>query len=184
MEKLKGKQGIAGGQTRRDRPHRKGDVDLMDRRDFLKKTVAAGIATAAYRVAGADEINPFDTILFPFNYTCYHQANFGPQVMARARDQGMGILALKAMARQRWPEGADRKEFPKPGYQPTSHPKELELALRFTLSEPITAAIPPGDERLFSQALRVAQDFQPLNQEERIELKGLSEGLKPIFPGF
>ena len=88
------------------------------------------------------------------------------------------------MARQKWPEGADQKEYPKIGYQPTSDPRELKLALRFTLSEPVTAAIPPGDERLFSQALRVAQNFQPLNEEERLELKELSEGLNPIFPGF
>lgn len=123
----------------------------------------------------------FDTILFPFNYTLYFQANFGPQVLARALDQGMGCLALKALARQSWPEDADRNEYPKCWYQPVTHPKELELALRFTLSEPVTAAIPPGDERLFRRALKVAQDFRPLNEEERIAIRVLSEGLTPIM---
>lgn len=123
----------------------------------------------------------FDTILFPFNYTLYFQANFGPQVLARAREKGMGCLALKALARQVWPEDADRAEYPKCWYQPVTHPKELELALRFTLSEPLTAAIPPGDERLFRQALKVAQDFRPLSEEERIALRVLSEGLTPIM---
>jgi predicted aldo/keto reductase-like oxidoreductase len=141
-----------------------------------------GFSAHSVEVAlAAMERFPFDTILFPFNYTLYFQANFGPQVLARARDKGMGCLALKALARQVWPEEANRAEYPKCWYQPVTHPKELELALRFTLSEPLTAAIPPGDERLFRQALKVARDFRPLNEEERIAIRVLSEGLTPIM---
>ena len=50
----------------------------------------------------------FDTILFPFNYTTWHSGNFGPQVLARAKEKNMGILALKAMAKGPWEKGADR----------------------------------------------------------------------------
>lgn len=41
----------------------------------------------------------FDIILFPVNYTTWHAGNFGPQVLARAQEKKMGILALNAMAK-------------------------------------------------------------------------------------
>jgi hypothetical protein len=85
------------------------------------------------------------------------------------------------MARQAWPQEANRGEYPKCWYQPTSDPEELALALRFTLSEPITAAVPPGDERLFRRALEVARDFRPLTEEERVALKERTQDLTPIF---
>lgn len=122
----------------------------------------------------------FDTVLFPINFVTTYQANFGPQVIQKAKEKGMGRLALKAMARQPWPEGAERV-YPKCWYQPTSDPQEAALALRFTLSEPITAAIPPGDERLFRLALDLALDFQPLSDPERETVRQLAAQLKPIF---
>ena len=53
----------------------------------------------------------FDTILFPFNYATWNAGNFGPQVMAKAKEKNMGILALKAMAKGPWQEGADRNRI-------------------------------------------------------------------------
>jgi predicted aldo/keto reductase-like oxidoreductase len=45
----------------------------------------------------------FDTILFPVNFATWNAGNFGPQVLARAQEKNMGILALKAMAKGPWP---------------------------------------------------------------------------------
>jgi aryl-alcohol dehydrogenase-like predicted oxidoreductase len=107
----------------------------------------------------------FDTILFPINYVTWHAGNFGPQVLARAHERGMGILALKAMAKGPWPAGATRNS-PKCWYEPLSLPEEALLALRFTLSHPVTAAIPPGDENLFRLALALGGKITPLEASE------------------
>ena len=122
----------------------------------------------------------FDTVLFPINWVCYFNANFGPQVVAKAEEKGMGRLALKAMARTTLKKG-EKKEYKKCWYEPVTDPEETILSLRFTLSEPITAAIPPGDIRLFRRALDIADEFMPLTNAERDILKGRAEGLKPIF---
>jgi predicted aldo/keto reductase-like oxidoreductase len=122
----------------------------------------------------------FDTILFPFNWVCYFNANFGPQVMEKAKEKGIGRLALKAMARTTRKKD-EKKEYPKCWYKPVTDPEETALALRFTLSEPITAAIPPGDARLFRRALDIADEFRPLADTERDILKQRAEGLEPIF---
>jgi hypothetical protein len=93
----------------------------------------------------------------------------------------MGILALKGLARQPWPEGAGRDEWPKCWYQPILDPAEAELSLRFTLSQPITAAVPPGDKRLWRKALEIARRFTPLAAEEEAKARVLASGLKPLF---
>src|SRR5436305_6338212 len=46
---------------------------------------------------------PFDSVLFPVNYTTWH-AGFGPQVMDKAIEKRAARLALKGMARRPWPE--------------------------------------------------------------------------------
>jgi aryl-alcohol dehydrogenase-like predicted oxidoreductase len=124
----------------------------------------------------------FDTILFPINFVLFSQANFGPQVLARAREKGMGILALKGMAKTTWPE-AQRKDHPNPKcwYQPAALPDEASLGLRWTLSQPITAAVPPGDEKYFRLAMDVAQKFEPLKPEEEKTLLARAQGVEPIF---
>ena len=124
----------------------------------------------------------FDTILFPINFVLFSQANFGPQVLARARAKGMGILALKGMAKTTWPE-AQRKDHPNPKcwYQPAALPDEASLGLRWTLSQPITAAVPPGDEKYFRLAMDVAQKFERLRPEEEKALLARAQGVEPIF---
>ncbi len=123
----------------------------------------------------------FDTILFPVNFACFHKSGFGPQVMAAAKEKKMGILALKALARQAWPDKEMRKDWPKCWYQPILDPEEADLSLRFTLSQPVTAAVPPGDVRLFKKALELAHRFTPLSAEEDARLKRLAAELNPIF---
>lgn len=122
----------------------------------------------------------FDSILFPTNFVLYHQANFGPQVVKRAEEKGVGRLALKAMARTHWAEGQPRA-FNKTWYEPIADPHEALLALRFTLSQPITAAIPPGEAALFRLALDVAEQFRPLSTDEQEELRRRAGSLQPIF---
>ena len=122
----------------------------------------------------------FDTILFPLNWVCWFQGDFGPQILKSARAKGMGIMAIKAMAHTPWPSGAPHT-YPHCWYEPESDPQEAALALRFTLSHPITAAIPPGDVRLFRMALLIAERFSPVTKEEVAELKARSKGLTPIF---
>jgi len=122
----------------------------------------------------------FDTILFPFNFATWYAGNFGPQVMEKAMAKEMGILALKAMAWRRWEKGEERTNE-KTWYKPLPNADEANKGLRFTLSHPVTAAIPPGHEDLFSMALELAKDFQPMAEEEIREVKEKAMNTEPIF---
>lgn len=121
----------------------------------------------------------FDTILFPFNFATWYAGNFGPQVLARAKEKEMGILALKAMAWRPWEEGEVRSND-KTWYKPLNK-EEAEKGLRFTLSHPVTAAIPPGHEDLFTLALDLAENFSPMDEKEISAIKEKAMDTKPIF---
>ena len=117
------------------------------------------------------------TILFPINYAAWNAGNFGPQVLAKTQEKKMGILALKAMAKRPWPKEG-KKTHEKCWYEPLAEPADAMMGLRFTLSHPVTAAIPPGDENFFRMAMGLAARFIPLSPEE-VQQKGLSGD--PIF---
>lgn len=123
---------------------------------------------------------PFDSVLFPFNWVTWNVADFGPQVMEAAKSIGAGRLALKAMARGPIPNG-EPKPYAKCWYAPVSDPDEAALALRWTLSQDLTAAVPPGDWDLFQIALSTAVDFQPLSIGERADLESKARGETPLF---
>ncbi len=132
-------------------------------------------------LAALDRYN-FDTILFPVNWVLFTQADFGPKILKRAQEKQMGILALKAMAKTVWPAD-QKKDHPEPKcwYQPAGFPDEASLGLRWTLSHPITAAIPPGDEKYFRLAMDVAQNYKPLEPHEEQALLSGGHGVEPIF---
>jgi aryl-alcohol dehydrogenase-like predicted oxidoreductase len=122
----------------------------------------------------------FDTILFPVNYATWNAGGFGPQVLARAMENGMGILCLKAVCKQPWPEGA-AKRYAKCWYEPFDTAEDVRAALRFTLSHPVTAAIPPGDEGIFRMTLAAAKEFEPLSPAEAEAMKARGLAAQPLF---
>ncbi|MBM3496697.1 MAG: hypothetical protein FJX72_20615 [Armatimonadetes bacterium] len=92
----------------------------------------------------------------------------------------MGCLALKAIAHRPWPQGAEQR-YPKCWYEPLDDPEKAARALRFTLSEPITSAIPPGDVRLFRLAMDLASRYKPLSRTERERILADAKGVPPLF---
>lgn len=123
----------------------------------------------------------FDTILFPFNYATWFAGNFGPQVLAKAQEKKMGILALKSMAKGPWKEGADKSKYPKCWYEPLATRDEIRMGLRFTLSHPVTAAVPPGDNELYKTALSLKDEIKPLEKKEIEQIKQMALSGVPLF---
>ena len=92
------------------------------------------------------------------------------------------LLALKALAYTRWASREEKMAHnPKCWYQPIEDLEQARQALRFTLSEDVTAAIPPGDEKVYRIAETLAAQFTPLHAEEREALLASSKDVAPIF---
>jgi len=137
---------------------------------------------SALRLMDALEL---DSVLFPVNVNAWENGGFGSQVLGKAKSKGMARLALKALAFGKWPaamKASDRK-YPKCWYQPIDDREMARLALRFTLNQEVTAAVPPGDERIFDLALELASAPLPkLSAAELMGLKTRISSLEPVFP--
>ncbi|WP_321473625.1 aldo/keto reductase [uncultured Paludibaculum sp.] len=138
-------------------------------------------APAALRLMDALDL---DSVLFPVNVNAWENGGFGPQILAKAKSKGMARMALKALAFGLWPSSvkeSDRK-YPKCWYQPIDDHEMARLALRFTLNQEITAAVPPGDERIFDLAVDLAS--APLPKLSETELAGLKTSVSALQPVF
>jgi aryl-alcohol dehydrogenase-like predicted oxidoreductase len=89
----------------------------------------------------------FDSVLFPINATCWYAGNFGPRVFDRASRLGIGILALKSLARRPWAKD-ETHAWPRCWYKPVDKLDEAKRLLAFTLSRPVTAAVSPSHTEL------------------------------------
>jgi aryl-alcohol dehydrogenase-like predicted oxidoreductase len=138
-------------------------------------------APAALRLMDALEL---DSVMFPVNVNAWENGGFGPQILEKAKLKSMARMALKALAFGKWPatmKESDRK-YPKCWYQPIDDREMARLALRFTLNQDITAAVPPGDERIFDLALELASGPLPrLSPTELAGLKTRVSSLEPVF---
>ncbi len=126
----------------------------------------------------------FTSVLFPVNWVSLLSDKFGNRIIQKAIEKGVARLSLKAMAKKEWPEGLEKKDrkYPKCWYEPIDDEAIADLALRFTLSQPITAAIPPGDIRLFRTAVKIANKYRPLSEQELVNLKSYAREITPVFP--
>jgi predicted aldo/keto reductase-like oxidoreductase len=122
----------------------------------------------------------FDTILTPINFVCWHAGKFARQPVAMAKEKGMGILALKTLAYSPIPEGTE-KPYPKLWYVPNEDESLSEMAVRFTLSKGVTAAIPPGEEKFFWRALEIAEKDLSFSDADDQKLQQLAGGIAPLF---
>lgn len=127
----------------------------------------------------------FDSILFPLSFPIWIKESFGPSVHQRAEEDNRGILALKAMAHQRWPAETNRddRSWEKTWYEPFDDIDRASLGLRFTAHLPAHAMIPPGHWELFKMAVELAQAgaLTPLNESEREIIRAIAMDCEPIF---
>ncbi|AIY87022.1 MULTISPECIES: aldo/keto reductase [unclassified Thermotoga] len=124
----------------------------------------------------------FDTVLFPLNWASWLGKGFGKKLYSKAREKNMGILAIKALAKRRLEEG-EEKRWKKCWYYPVDDFEEASMALRFTLSLPVTAAVSPShQEFLWWMCDIVEKQGTKISEEELQILKEKAQNLTPVFP--
>lgn len=122
----------------------------------------------------------FDTVMFPINFIEYFQMGFGKPILELAKEQGASVLAIKPMCGGSWAEGAERTR--RNWYRPLEDQREIDLALRFTLSQkPVAAGIPPGFLDLLDKAIPVGQSYRPITKAETHKLRELAKTRLSLF---
>lgn len=122
----------------------------------------------------------FDTVMFPINYVDYYTFGFGKEVLEEAEKQGTGVLAMKALCGGKWPKDAPKSH--EWWYRTIDDPEEVDLAIRFSLSQKqAVAVIPPSFIDLYEKSLTAAKAFRPITDAELERLKGMATQWEPIF---
>ncbi len=123
----------------------------------------------------------FDTVMFPLNRV--HAAHWTDwndwrPLLKTARQKDVGVMAIKSVAKSAR-EGPNEKGY-NTWYEPFDEAEEIEKSLRYTLSQDITAAILPGELRLWPMVIDAANRFSPLNEKEQQEVISESAQYQPL----
>ncbi|MGO9275517.1 MAG: aldo/keto reductase [Terriglobia bacterium] len=152
---------------------------LKAREEGKVRFIGASVHNAAAAIALMDRFQ-LDSVMIPLNFVLFQEGNFGPQILEKAKQKGVARIALKAMAHTTWPD-RNHDAWRKCWYKPVDDPELAEMAVRFTLGQDITAAIPPGEEKLFRMALDFAGRYRPLSFAEQSQLLAKAHGVRPLF---
>ena len=134
-----------------------GVMELMD--TLKSRGIANHIGFTAHNEDAALrmlELYPFESVLFPINWLMNFSRGMGNRLIAKAKELGIGLLAMKAFIERRWEEGEDKGCFPKFWCKPIdtdTEPEFGEAAMRYTLSLGVDTLIPPGNFKSFSFAV-------------------------------
>lgn len=122
----------------------------------------------------------FDTVMFPISFVEYFLLGFGKPVLELAAQQQTAVLAIKPLSRGAWPKGVERTR--KYWYRLAEDPRELDLAWRFTLSQPgVVAGIPAGWFDILDKTIAAAQSYRPITAAETEELRKLAATCQSLF---
>jgi aryl-alcohol dehydrogenase-like predicted oxidoreductase len=123
----------------------------------------------------------FDTVMFPLNRV--HAAHFNEwndyrPLLKTARRKGVGVQVIKSVARGAW---KDRSSQPyQTWYEPFDDAGEIEKSLWYALSQDITAAVLPGDLKLWPMIIDAAERFRPLSPEQQRDFVAQAAPNQPL----
>lgn len=113
----------------------------------------------AYLVEMIERGFEWDTIQMPLNVFDHHFRSFEHEVLPRALDKGIGVIAMKAL-------GGSPGEIPN-----RSKAASVEECLRYTMSLPVATVCSGIDSiDVLRQNLAIAKSFQPITAQERAAL--------------
>jgi predicted aldo/keto reductase-like oxidoreductase len=118
--------------------------------------------------------------MFPINFVEFYTRGFGKEVLALANEQGAGVLAIKPLSWGTWPK--DGKKTREWWYNSVEDPDQVELAVRFSLSQKgVVAAIPTSFVDLFDKTITAAKNFRELDAPAVAKLQEMAANRESIF---
>jgi aryl-alcohol dehydrogenase-like predicted oxidoreductase len=122
----------------------------------------------------------FDTVMFPINFVELLKFGWGQEVLNLAQQQGVAVLAIKSLSRGLWPK--DMEQTRKWWYRTMEDQAEVDLAVRFTLSQPgVVAAIPASFLDLLDKTIEAAKTFRPITPAEVDRLREIAAASESVF---
>ena len=124
----------------------------------------------------------FDTVLFPLNRVlAAHRNDFTDftSLLEVTRQKDVGTIAIKSIAKRPW-EAALR--IYQTWYEPFDEQADIDKSLWYTLSQGITTAVMPSDQRLWPMVIDAAERFRALDVRKQEAVVSQVTQYRPLFP--
>jgi predicted aldo/keto reductase-like oxidoreductase len=139
-----------------------------------------GLQAPAVEMAALERFD-FDSLLFTLNFKMWADEGYrrdAETLLQLAAERDVGTMVIKAVTRGPWGDNVQRYHT---WYEPFDDAENIERALRFALSQPVTGAISAGDARLLPMILDAAERFQPMDEAEQRNLLATAADYDPLF---
>ena len=108
----------------------------------------------------------FDSVLFPMNFVQMGNPNYrnnAEKLIAECNKKDVGTMIIKSITKSPWGE---RKHTATTWYEPFNKLEEIQKAVNFVLSYPITGICTAGDTQILPLVLEACKNFTSLSKEE------------------
>lgn len=128
----------------------------------------------------------FDSVLLPYSRPMQAQPAYAEDfeaLLALCEQRGVAVQTIKAVARRRWQEGAERTHGT--WYEPLTDPDAIERAMHWALARPGIFVNSAGDRQLLDSILAAASSFGSAPDEALLTADAERLDIQPLFlPGF
>ena len=117
-----------------------------------------------------DRIDDLESLMFPLNPVVAgtdDEEHDYEAVLARADEEGIGTLGIKAFADGPWPPTDELPETDRPfanWYQPVRSPGEIRERFDFAASQGLTSVVSAGDPKLVTMILEAAAQYDGMDE--------------------
>ncbi len=125
----------------------------------------------------------FDTVMFPVNFVLWADAGYrrdAEALLAACAARDVGVHAIKALARGPWDE---RPRTHATWYEPFTEPEQVDAAVAFVLSRPVTTLCSTGDVGVLPAVLAAAARARPLEAAAETALLAAAGRYRSPFVG-
>ena len=164
-----------------------GAVEALSKARDEGLTRFIGVTGHGLRIAGMHlrslERFDFDSVLLPYNHSVMSDDRYRADVeslVGVCGQRGVAVQTIKAVARRRWPEGAER-EFS--WYEPLTDGEALARAVRYVLGRTGLFLNSSSDARLLRPILETAAAGGPVPADEEMAADIERHAIEPLFDG-
>jgi aryl-alcohol dehydrogenase-like predicted oxidoreductase len=123
----------------------------------------------------------FDSILFPLNFVQMAIPEFrknAEELISTCKSKDVGTMIIKTITKAPWGE---RPHTANTWYEPFDQMDEIQRAINFGLSYPVTGLCTAGDTRILPMVLEACKNFTHLNEAQREEMIQSAKLYEPLF---
>ncbi|HSW57024.1 MAG TPA: hypothetical protein VLH15_01345, partial [Dehalococcoidales bacterium] len=103
-------------------------------------------------------------------------------LLKTAGRQEVGIFAIKAAAKRLWEKESQQRY--NTWYEPFDSAEDLQKSLWYTLNQPVSSAVTPGELKLLPVVIQAAQNYRTLSVAEQDSVISEVKQYPPLYAPF